>query len=310
MNTNRKSQKYPLSHIETNVTDSSTVDAEVKSSEEHWAAAMVELESPQRRTGVWAKAFADADGNETKAKALYVKARAWQLLNVANEMLAKRTAELREKATQEKLMALKLQKDIEQLKNQFQRSGLLSNEELSLMIDSAPLEYLTTLTHTISGNTLLHLSAEREIVAHVKALLASGADPCRPNILGLIPAAKTENLDIRRILLGMPDHAYTAEEFRIIEKYGITHNGEQYCIKGQGFELLSDAISRALEIANPPPTKLLVEVLRGNISAAKNILKNGCSPHGTTPLGKSLVDIAQKNNDEGMESLLRSYGAR
>lgn len=47
--------------------------------ESYWAAAMAEVESGQRRPGVWAKAFAEADGDEAKAKAAYLKVRVQQM---------------------------------------------------------------------------------------------------------------------------------------------------------------------------------------------------------------------------------------
>jgi hypothetical protein len=49
-----------------------------KDEEELYAAAMDELERGIPRLGLWAKAFADADGNENKAKALYLKYRVAQ----------------------------------------------------------------------------------------------------------------------------------------------------------------------------------------------------------------------------------------
>lgn len=47
--------------------------------EELWSAAAAELESPSRRPGLWAKAFAEAQANEAIAKANYLKWRVAQL---------------------------------------------------------------------------------------------------------------------------------------------------------------------------------------------------------------------------------------
>lgn len=48
-------------------------------SEELWAQALQEFNSPQRRAGLWAKAFAYAQGNEAQAQAHYLKERVQQL---------------------------------------------------------------------------------------------------------------------------------------------------------------------------------------------------------------------------------------
>lgn len=49
--------------------------------EEWWARALDEYESGCRRPGVWARAFAEADGDEAVAKARYLKLRASQLFD-------------------------------------------------------------------------------------------------------------------------------------------------------------------------------------------------------------------------------------
>lgn len=48
-------------------------------SEERWAAALAEFESVARRPGLWAKTFAEADGNEAVAKAGYLRSRSVEL---------------------------------------------------------------------------------------------------------------------------------------------------------------------------------------------------------------------------------------
>ena len=44
-----------------------------------WAAVLQEFDSDQRKKGLWAKLYAECDGNEARAKAAYLKARAGQL---------------------------------------------------------------------------------------------------------------------------------------------------------------------------------------------------------------------------------------
>lgn len=43
--------------------------------EDHWATALAEMEGGTKRQGVWAKTFAESDGDETQAKVAYLKAR-------------------------------------------------------------------------------------------------------------------------------------------------------------------------------------------------------------------------------------------
>src|SRR5437867_12233242 len=51
----------------------------VKVSEEDlYAAALSEVQSGTTRPGLWAKAFADSEGDENKSKALYIKLRVQQ----------------------------------------------------------------------------------------------------------------------------------------------------------------------------------------------------------------------------------------
>jgi MORN repeat len=47
--------------------------------EQHWAAALTEFDSDDRRAGLWARVYAEAQGNEASAKANYLKARATEL---------------------------------------------------------------------------------------------------------------------------------------------------------------------------------------------------------------------------------------
>ena len=63
----------------------STPDIEARHFEEKvYEAVAQELESGVRREGLWLKAIANADGDETKAKALYIRYRAQALLDEAH----------------------------------------------------------------------------------------------------------------------------------------------------------------------------------------------------------------------------------
>ena len=83
--------------------DASPLNPEAE--EDFWATAMNELETGQRRTGVWAKAFAESDGDEIKAKVVYLRSRVQQLKMSDFEMRRQADAN---KAEQKKMMEEKI----------------------------------------------------------------------------------------------------------------------------------------------------------------------------------------------------------
>jgi len=93
-------KKVALSPMHTNNSEPKTTITPVTSSEEgYWALAMSELEGVQRRPGLWAKAFAEAQGNEDAAKANYLKWRVVQLKDEEEKRIQKiEEAQLAERA--------------------------------------------------------------------------------------------------------------------------------------------------------------------------------------------------------------------
>jgi hypothetical protein len=72
---------------------------------------MNEVETGQRRPGVWAKAFAECDGDDTRAMVAYLKARVQQLTDAALEQESQREIWLRQQA----LEASVLEKELPEL---------------------------------------------------------------------------------------------------------------------------------------------------------------------------------------------------
>lgn len=62
------------------------------SNEAAWAQALEEFEGNDRRRGLWAKSFAEANGDETRAKVLYLKARAHEIDQAERVATAERVA--------------------------------------------------------------------------------------------------------------------------------------------------------------------------------------------------------------------------
>jgi uncharacterized membrane protein YhaH (DUF805 family)/uncharacterized RDD family membrane protein YckC len=80
-----------------------SVDKSLPSDEAFYETAINEFESTDRKVGLWAKVFAEAQGNESLAKAHYLKIRAEQL---ANEYKQAPLAEERQRQEKEKTAAM------------------------------------------------------------------------------------------------------------------------------------------------------------------------------------------------------------
>lgn len=61
-------------------------------SESHWADALSELDSSARSVGLWAKCFAQCDGDDPRARAMYLRERAAQLASSAPGFHSKEAA--------------------------------------------------------------------------------------------------------------------------------------------------------------------------------------------------------------------------
>jgi hypothetical protein len=103
------------------------INAAAATEEDYWATAMTELEGGQRRPGVWAKAYADADGEETKAKVAYLKARVRQLVDAKTESQLRRQADesltSEEKKRPAPISHLSLVKALENAKKNLSENG-------------------------------------------------------------------------------------------------------------------------------------------------------------------------------------------
>jgi len=80
----RSSQPAGIDKLPSDSLERSEMQFSNGSDEELWAEAAAEFESDDRRPGLWAMVFSDADGNEALAKAKYLRTRATQL-KVARE---------------------------------------------------------------------------------------------------------------------------------------------------------------------------------------------------------------------------------
>ena len=177
--------------------------------EEFWATAMTELETGQRRPGLWAKAFAGSEGDETKAKVAYLKTRVQQLAEAQATQL-----EAQRKAVAEKAQANSLaeREAINALIAQFESAHSFSISEIRQFVSYAAVDPRVVAVTDKKGNSVLHLCAERKMAEEVRALMQVGADPQRGNNNGIKAEFMTKNPVIHKLLNGLQVSAEQLEE--------------------------------------------------------------------------------------------------
>jgi Protein of unknown function (DUF2569) len=159
------------------------------SEEDFWATAAEELVSDARRKGLWAKAFAEAQGNETVAKASYLKWRFEQLQHDdtvrRSQLLAEQT--VRRHANEQQASAEAAQ--AEMYRRSVKDLDTSAEALLRAFVESVPRQhaaYVFSLRNEVGG-TLLHTAAREGFVGIAETLLAKGADPSIAGPKGLLP---------------------------------------------------------------------------------------------------------------------------
>ena len=274
--------------------------------EDFWATAMAEVEAGQRRPGVWAKAFAENDGDETKAKVSYLKVRVQQLMDAASALAAQQEVERLEAIEKAQGEALATEQEIKKLVAQFESTGELSRQDLKFLIDRGSMAWLVKLRSYDLGSTLLHLCAKNEMIDEVNALLMAGADPYRSNNSGIQPEFSTNDEFVRWLIR---EGSLPPAKLRKARQLGISMERNAFCYAEFRYERLDAAIEYAEKLQKSPDAGLLDAVINGNWSAAKNLLENGAKPTGFDEENKSLLDHAKSRNDKLMIALLESHGS-
>lgn len=165
--------------------------------EEYWATAMAEVEGLNRRPGVWARAFSETDGDESKAKAAYLKVRVQQLIDASDELTKRNEAAKLVELAEQRAIAVDRAAAIESASNLFVQTGQVSTEDLKLMVAHGDLSKLTKLQDRRRGNSLLHICAEVGLNDEVAAMLRAGADSGRSNGNGQLPIHLTDDAGVR-----------------------------------------------------------------------------------------------------------------
>ena len=165
------------------------VQTAASSDEDLWAIAAEEVDGPTRRRGLWAKAFADAQGDEAGAKVNYLK---WRVEQLQREATVRQQQALAEQAARQRANEQQASAEAAQI-DRYRRSvkELDTSPERVLLafVESVPDEhaaFVFSLRNDIGG-TLLHTAAREGFPALAEALLAKGADPSLAGAKGLLP---------------------------------------------------------------------------------------------------------------------------
>ncbi len=284
----------------------STMNTESSTEEDHWAEAMAEVESGQRRPGVWAKAFAESEGDETKAKVAYLKARVQQLTDAVKALKAKEEAEKQEEIMKALAAARADEAAFEQSIKQFLTSGTVSLSQISRLVQHPDKARIVQLTDSIRGNTLLHICAESDMVEEVNALLLAGADPQLSNNNGVRPEFLSKNAFVSELIR---EGALPSEKVRRVQELSIGFDGRAFTFEGFRCDHIDDAIAHVEKARGVPDALLLLNVIDGNLRSVKSRLELGIEPTGLDSKGKTLLDHAKASNDKLMIALLELHGA-
>jgi hypothetical protein len=184
-----------------------TMSPDASTEEDCWATAMNELETGQHRPGVWAKVFAECDGDETKAKVAYLKARVQQLTDaerMRREQVARREQterELEASLLQERIKAEAEDQQILDAITRFQNGDAPANDDVKLLANAAIRDpQVALITSRISGNNLLHWCALLGLDQEAATLLQLGANAAGSNCNGLQPFELAHNIALAAVL--------------------------------------------------------------------------------------------------------------
>ncbi len=216
-----------------------TVGSATAEEEEHWAAAIAELEIGPRRPGVWAKAFAEAEGDDTKSKVAYLKVRVQQLNEAANAQRSEQEAQQREVEARAKAEATEKQIAVADAIYKFKMTPTLPTSLIQLLVRNLGLDATITKMVNLKGYPVLHVCAQNGMVEEVQALLHAGVKPDFPTWNGELAASMTSNQMIKLLLSGTPE---SEAKLQSMKKHGITFESDQFHYLNVGYEKLEDAL--------------------------------------------------------------------
>lgn len=187
--------------------EKSTVQS-LPTEEDHWAAALLEIESGPRRSGIWAKVFSESEGDEAKAKAAYLKVRVQQL---NEETYANRALELRE--AEKVAETQRLQITLEQ----FVKNAWVTVDSLKAIVWGLEPDVLRSVVVEATSNTLLHVCVHCGLEREVHRLMEIGVNPERRNSEEKVAADIAPTSAILLLLHGMAVMLTEPNELNIVD---------------------------------------------------------------------------------------------
>lgn len=247
--TNRENETMSVNPLEAsiNVTPGARL-AGPSTEEDNWATAMAEVESAQRRLGLWAKAFAESDGDETKAKVVYLKSRVKQLIDAQKLIQSQQEAMRQQTAEIAQAEALVRKQSVDAAMSTFASNQEISNEQLRLIVQFADTPHRISLWNPSTGDTLLHVCAERDMLTEVDELLKAGADPQRTNNSGKRPKTMAKS----RVTAVFTGAGISADQLKHALEFGVEQVGDQFTFAGHKFQRLQEAIDYAIAVSKMP----------------------------------------------------------
>lgn len=161
----------------------------VGTADEFWATALAELESNNRRPGLWARSFAEARGDDARARASYLSYRARELEQQAAERRAQVLTESAARRHANELRASVELEEIERYRRSVKELDTATEVVLLSFVESVPQEhavYVFSAKNEVGG-TLLHTAAREGFIRLAELLLRKGADPSIAGPKGLRP---------------------------------------------------------------------------------------------------------------------------
>lgn len=175
----------------------------VQPAEQFWAQAFEELESGQRRTGLWARAFATHAGDLPATQAAYLRERAVQLQQEAQEVAAQAASALQAQQAADAAEALAQRTRIERLRQAFLDGKVLTAEQTSSLARGVTLfPDIATIHDSKWSDTVLHRCVRLNLMEEAELLEAAGAVVDAENAFGHWPYMVISKAELR--MRGLP----------------------------------------------------------------------------------------------------------
>lgn len=177
------------------------LEATKQDEEALWSEAYDEVNGSHRRQGLWAKAFALSSGDESAARAYYLKERVHQLAEERRSILAESAPALPEQSLPQPAAHVAA-RSAKRVRVDFLAGRNLTPDDVKVLVSAIDTEpELARARDKVRGSTLLHWCAKYGLVMQAQALLSQGAVAAAPDGSGRKAYELAENAQMREVLL-------------------------------------------------------------------------------------------------------------